>query len=233
MVVYFPFCYLICCFLKEKFNFPIYFQAWGEIFQWFSFSLFFIRDAGFLNKNSNKPLPPYGSHFPLREGRNYSPGLGVHSDPLVSHWLWETLVSSNQTAGSSSLGIFIKIWKQNDNEIYKLLTWGNSFFTKIWENERFLPINPSVHRAPCIVKVTFKIHQVGLKFLSGDFCPPIIFLLQSLFQWIFSSFLMRRLYDPCLNFSTFVESCCTRSTKPAGSLTMELTQLPGFHYKRK
>lgn len=84
------------------------------------FSLFFLRDAGFLNKNSNKPLPPYESHFPLREGRNCSPGLGVHSDPLAC--LWETLVLSNQTAGSSSLGIFIKIWKQNDNEIYKLLT---------------------------------------------------------------------------------------------------------------
>lgn len=83
------------------------------------FSLFFIRDAGFLNKNSSKPLPPSGSHFPLGEGRNCSAGLGVHSDPLAC--LWETLVSSNQTAGSTSLGIFIKIWQQNGNKIYKLL----------------------------------------------------------------------------------------------------------------
>lgn len=58
------------------------------------FFFFSTQDAGFINKHSNKPTPPCGSHFILREREQL---FSWASGSVLTHWasLWEALVASS------------------------------------------------------------------------------------------------------------------------------------------
>lgn len=128
------------------------------------FFFFLIQDAGFINKSSKKPPLPCGSYFPLREGRNCSLGhLGL-SDPLAG--LLRKTGFLQLDSGSSSLGLL-----KFENRI--IMKYMNSLCEGTLSSLIFgKKLKISVHCTPCIVKSTFKICQVGLKFLSGSFILP-------------------------------------------------------------
>lgn len=79
-------------------------------------TFFFLFHPGclffFFNKNSNKPSPPCGSHFSLREGELVLLGAFQPSGSACGKFQFPPTAR-----GSSSLGIVTKIWKRETIEI--------------------------------------------------------------------------------------------------------------------